>query len=113
MQKILLSLLLFANSFVFCQSGDTINAEEKRARQRDSVMEYYKNKRDSLTRAIQLSDTDLIKQNFRNSTDYFVRLQKENRAKQKKAAMIRIAIGVGLFAILIIGLRRKKKKIGE
>ncbi len=76
----------------------------------DSVFKHYQNKRDSLTLAMQEADTALIRQQVRSSADYFVRLQKENRAKQKKAAMIRIAFGVALLVVLIIGLNRKRKK---
>ncbi len=37
-------------------------------------------------------------------------LQRQNEKKQKKGAIIRIAIGVGLLVILIIGLMRRKKE---
>lgn len=37
-------------------------------------------------------------------------LQQEQRARQKKQAIIRIAIGVGMLVILVIGLSRKKRK---
>jgi hypothetical protein len=87
-----------------------MSSREKKLHERDSVISFYKNKRDSLTKALIRADTDLIKQNTRINTDYFVQLQKENRNKEKKMAMIRIAIGAGLLVVLIIGLRRKRKK---
>jgi hypothetical protein len=37
--------------------------------------------------------------------------QKENKAKQKRTAVIRIGIGLVFLVILIVGLRRKSKKI--
>jgi hypothetical protein len=36
-------------------------------------------------------------------------LQKQNEKKQRQGAFTRIAIGVGMLVILIIGLTRKKK----
>ena len=39
-----------------------------------------------------------------------VRLQKENNARQKKAAISRIAIGLGLLVVLAVGLLRRRKK---
>jgi hypothetical protein len=49
----------------------------------------------------------------RNNND-ILELQKEQRGREKKTAFIRIAIGIGLLIILIIGLRRKtvKKQAG-
>jgi hypothetical protein len=44
----------------------------------------------------------------RRNIDSIVRMNEENRAKQKRAAYIRIAIGIGGFIVLIIGLRRKR-----
>jgi hypothetical protein len=109
MKKLLLSLFLFFTITPFCQPGDTISDRESKLHQRDSVISYYKNKRDSLTKALLLSDTDLIRQNTRTSTDYFVQLQKENSDKQKKLAVTRIAIGIAFLVILVIGLRRRGK----
>ena len=47
----------------------------------------------------------------RKNIDYILQLQKENRSGQKRNALIRIGIGVVLFFILILGLRRKRKKV--
>ena len=38
---------------------------------------------------------------------------KKRDAKQKRNAMIRIGIGVLFFAVLIIGLMRRRKKVGS
>lgn len=42
--------------------------------------------------------------------DGIIRLQEENRSRQKKAAMIRIAVGIGFLVILVVGLMRRRKK---
>lgn len=113
MKKLFLILFLFYAITSFCQPGDPVSAKERRQKERDSIISFYKKKRDSLTNSLLLSDTDLIKQNRETSTSYFVRLQKENRLKEKKAAIARIAIGAVLLVILIIGLKRRRKKQGE
>ncbi len=110
MKKISLFICLLMAGAVFSQTSDTTGEAARRTRQRDSVIDYYQRQRDSLDNAIRLANTALIRQEVRNSADYWVRLQNENRAKQKKAAITRIAIGVAGFAILIIGLMRRRKK---
>jgi hypothetical protein len=54
-------------------------------------------------------------QNDATNSDFrpLLELQKQNEKKQKKGAIIRIAIGVGLLVILIIGLMRRKRKTEE
>ncbi|MBC7874453.1 MAG: hypothetical protein H7Y01_10675, partial [Ferruginibacter sp.] len=42
-----------------------------------------------------------------------LQLQKEQKARQKKAAMVRIGIGAGFLVILVIGLSRRRRKAGE
>ena len=48
-------------------------------------------------------------QSMRRNIETIYHLQQENRAKQKKAAMTRIIFGVAMFAVLVVGLMRKKK----
>ena len=110
MKKIFLFIWLLIAGTAFSQTPDTTGEAARRTRQRDSLVDYYQRQRDSINNAIHLADTALIRQEVRNSADYWVRLQNENRAKQKKAAIARIAIGVAGFAILIIGLMRRRKK---
>ena len=114
MKSFLLALFLLSTSVVFCTPGDTTTTREKREHRRDSVIDQLKKRSDSLVENLQLTDTALIKQQVRTSTDYFVRLQKENKAKQKKTAIRQIIFGVAMLVILVVGLsRRRKKKTGE
>lgn len=55
---------------------------------------------DSAQRAKEISD----------GLNYLMRHQREQKAKQKRQAMIYLAIGIGFLIILIIGLRRRMKK---
>jgi hypothetical protein len=63
---------------------------------------------DSIMQAQQQTDPAEISNSVRNNADYFLQLQKEQKAKQKKAALMRIGTGVVFLIILIIGLRRKR-----
>jgi len=51
-----------------------------------------------------------IERMSQRSADYFVQLQKERRAKEKKNAIMRIGIGILFLIVLIFGLRRRIKK---
>ncbi len=114
MRSFLAAILLLATSVAFCSPGDTTSTSEKREQRRDSVIDQLKKRSDSLIQNLQLTDTALIKQQVRTSTDYFVRLQKENKAKQKKTAIRQLIFGGAMLVILVVGLsRRRKKKTGE
>ena len=52
-----------------------------------------------------------MEQNNRN-LDEFVRLQREQEAKQKKAMWLRLGLGVFFLGVLVFGLMRKRKKKG-
>ena len=47
---------------------------------------------------------------FNPNLENLVRYQEEQRRKQKRAAMIRIGIGVAFLGVLIAGLLRRQKK---
>jgi hypothetical protein len=54
--------------------------------------------------------TPVNQQEISSGLESLMRYQEERRAKEKKAAMIRIGIGVALLIVLVIGLSRRKKK---
>lgn len=111
MKKNLFFLFLFIGILSFAQSGDK-RQEAKKHRKlilTDSILKKIQHLQDSATATLSLNDSDKIQYNFSSNLDSLVRLQKEQREKKKKQAMIRIAIGVALLALLIIGLRRRKK----
>ena len=93
-------MLLFASSVAFSQTtaGDSISSAN------DSALQQYQKRMDSLDKSAQPQN------NLDHNFDYILELQEKQRAKQKRAAMFRIAIGAGLLAVLIIGLRRRRKK---
>ena len=65
--------------------------------------------KDRMDTAIQFSDGSRASENISRNVDGILQLQKEQRAKQKRAAWIRISIGIILLGVLVVGLRRRKK----
>lgn len=75
----------------------------------DSVVEKIQELKDSVAKSIYTIDSAAIKAN-ENNINALLKVQKDREAKQKRNAIIRIAIGIGFLLILIIGWRRKAKK---
>ena len=65
----------------------------------DTSFNLYQYKEDSAVQA----------KRMQNNIDGIVRLQNENRSKQKKAARTRIIFGAAMLVVLVIGLVRKKR----
>ncbi len=51
-----------------------------------------------------------IKRMSERSANYFANLLRERRVREKKQAILYIAMGVFFLAVLIVGLLRKRKK---
>jgi len=109
----------FLIAFLFiateCFSQPHIKPSERNSRQKplqnDSVLTRLRQFDDSIAKDIRKKEElKHIEQDAQRSTDYFVRLQKERRAKEKKNALIRIGIGIVFLIVLIFGLRRRIKK---
>jgi hypothetical protein len=111
MKKFFIFLLLLCWFACFSQSDTTTgNGQEKRKLiLADSMTIKLQMMKDSVAAAIKIADRNVIREDFSSNIGSLMQLQKEQKARQKRAAIIRIAIGVGLLAVLIIGLRRKRK----
>lgn len=123
MQKFLLLFFLLP-SVSFSQPGSSSKLNEKggtRPLIDSSVSKELKHLSDSVKKAIesakmnglQAGETKELQESLERNNEYFLLQQKERRAKEKQAALIRIAIGIGFLIILIIGWRRKSKKTAE
>jgi len=76
-----------------------------------ATVEKMKKIQDSITRTISTTPVyNQTEEDISRNMDSILRLQKERRDKQKKAAMIRIGIGVALLIILFIGWQRRRKR---
>ncbi|MBI5856180.1 MAG: hypothetical protein HZB42_00915 [Sphingobacteriales bacterium] len=108
MKKILLfSLLIFS---IGLHSQKAVQKGRKPALlANDTVVVRLQKTLDSSVHVQQQFDSADINTEFRNSFDSIIQLQKEQKARQKKAAMVRIGIGVALLIVLFIGLMRRRK----
>ncbi len=75
--------------------------------QKDSFAIKIQNIKDSVEKTLREVKAE---ENIGKNVETLLKLNEENKAKQKKAAMIRIGIGVALLALLIVGLLRRRAK---
>ncbi len=106
-------LFLFLINGILCFSQTTTKIEKKKRLHKlvatDSILKRIQHFKDSAATVLQFADSNQIRNDISRNMDGILRLQREQKAKQKKAATIRIAIGVALFVVLIIGLKRRRK----
>ena len=107
MRRILLFLFI---SLCLVSSGQVPIKTDTTFLTADSVAAEIRRRQDSLNEAYQKEEAARFVENNSKNLDYFVRLQKEQQAKQKRNAIVRISIGVVLLIVLFIGLRRRSKK---
>jgi hypothetical protein len=65
--------------------------------------------RDSIINNPILPDSQTVSDDATRNINNILELQKDRNAKQKKAAIIRIAIGIGFLLLLLIGLNRRRR----
>lgn len=104
MKHSFLLAVLLCGLFTFAQNGDT--GLQKPA---TTTAGRGEPATDSIYIPVYKPDSTRLQQSISYNMDGILQLQKENREKQKRAAMIRIAIGAGFLAVLVIGLRRRRK----
>ena len=111
MKRFFLLLFIVSSITGYPQNGDTANEKfRKRKLIPDaSTVEKLQKIKDSFINTMPPVDEKKMQEDISRNVDGILQLQKDNKAKQKKAAMIRIAIGLAFLALLIIGLRRRKK----
>ena len=103
MKKILICFLIV---FPFLLSAQSPGNARQKMFGRDSIAKKIEQFKDSTLKADSIRQVTEVKRN----AEEIVSLQKQNRQHQKKAAITRIAIGVGFLALLVLGLMRRKRK---
>ena len=101
--------MLCSPLIVDAQNGNKMRNKTKLL-QKDSVVQKIEELKDSITKILPATDTVQVKSDIDRNMNYILEIQKRNKAKQKRNAIIRITIGVGFLILLIIGLRRRSKK---
>lgn len=74
--------------------------------QNDSTVQKLIQFKDSIAKTLPAIDSNQVRADMNS----ILELQKDRKAKQKRNAIIRIAIGASLLLLLVIGLRRRSKK---
>jgi hypothetical protein len=108
MKKLLCLLLLLHGVAAHTQSADQ-TVSEKKIGIDDSITQQLQLLKDSPLIKINLPDSAEISERISRNVNSMLELQRERKAKDKQAAIIRIGIGLGFLALLIIGWRRRKK----
>lgn len=106
MRKFLFPVFIFVSLLSVAQT-DTIAKDQVQVA--DSILSRKQQISDSILHARALEEKERMDASNKRNMDYILHLQKEQKAKQKKAAIIRLVIGILLLALLIIGLRRRRK----
>ncbi len=111
MKKFFLLLFLFQGMVALSQKDTLKKGQERRKLIPDiSTVEKIKKMQDSAAPVIPVHVSPYTGEDLSRNMANILALQKEQKARQKKAAMIRIGIGVTFLAVLIIGLSRRRRK---
>src|SRR5688572_25950877 len=113
MKTLLFFLVFFAAFNSFSQEKDSSTRWDRRPKilKDAQTVQKIQQLRDSVLKEIQVQDSAVVREQVTQNYDFILELQKEQRARERKAAIVRIAIGAGLLIILIIGIARRRKKI--
>ncbi len=111
MKKFLLLLIIFCSAAGFSQDSVT---SKKRVEVRKlipdiSTVKKIEEIKDSAINSIRITEEKKIEENFPINVEAIEQIQKEQKTRNKNAALIRIGIGVAFLVLLIIGLSRRKK----
>lgn len=111
MKKLLLLLFLTSSVAGFSQTDDRVKRVKQLRRliSADSVAKKIQDLKYRMDTAIQISDSNQVSESISRNFDGILQLQKQQKAKQKRAAWIRISIGIILLGMLVVGMRRRKK----
>jgi len=111
MKKYFLFIILFSGMSLHAQNNDTAQQglQKRQLITGPAIVEKLEKIKDSAINNLTAPDENKIGEDVSRNMDSLLQLQKEQKAKQKKAAMIRIGIGLALLALLVYGLLRRKK----
>ena len=113
MKQTLIFLLLCSCTVSFSQQTDSGQKTRIKGKLiRDSVsLVKLKQFNDSAISSGAYTDSAIIRDNYTQDFDAILDFQKKQKEKQRKTAILRIAIGVGFLVLLVVGLSRRRKKV--
>lgn len=112
MKKLVLFLFLFTALEGTAQPGYSLKKNRGKLKLiiNDSILANLQKFKDSIQKTVPATDSFKRKENIDQNVAGIAALQKKQDARAKRAAMIRIGIGLTLLILLIAGLRRKTAK---
>ena len=75
----------------------------------DSVQQKIQKIKDDIDKAV---DSQQVTINVQNNVNQLLEIQKKNKARQRRAAITRLASGGAFLALLVMGLMKRRKKQG-
>ena len=107
--------IVFATAFImapllFLAQSNSSKNRETRISINDSAAKKMIQYKDSVVEELKKTETSFIPIVNNNNYEAIIELQKRNREKQKKAAFIRMGIGIFFLMLLVYSLLRRKKK---
>lgn len=111
MNKFLLLLYIITGVAGYSQNGVTTKKriENRKLIPDISTVKKLEKIKDSAVNSFKATEENKIQEDISLNVEGLNQIQKEQKAKKKNAAMIRIGIGVALLVVFVIGLRRRKK----
>lgn len=110
MRRLFVFFFLFLSLTVISQPGPKGKLNQKPIILNDSALEILKKQSDSITLLRKQQEIKEFSETNQRNLDSFLRARNEQKAREKKNAIMRIAIGIVLLIVLVIGLKRKRKK---
>jgi len=75
----------------------------------DSIQQKIQKIKEDIAKAV---DSQQVTINVQNNVNQLLEIQKENKDRQRRAAITRMAIGAAFLALLVAGLMKRRKKQG-
>lgn len=103
--RIIVIGLLMALSMILAPANRSV-AQDTQNLQTDTILT------DSISYNYRVPQIDsvAIRERISSGIQSLMKIQEENRRKQKQGAMLRIGFGIAMLAVLVVGLMRKRKR---
>ena len=103
MRKLLAAVLLLFSITFFGQKKNSLSIDTA------SLSAINRSLDSSFQRYTDSVNKQMIKRQTQQSIDFFRQMQEERKVKEKRKAIIRLAIGLAFLAVFIVGIIRKRK----
>lgn len=111
MKRMFIAIIVLLPLFSNAQAGTQTRKGDIKEKlfSNDSVQQKIQKMKEDIARAV---DSQQVTINVQNNVNRLLEIQEENKDRQRRAAVTRLAIGAALLALLIVGLMKRRKKQG-